>query len=112
MTVTTFTFDIDPTHRVDDPLAAEVARLSSLLEAVLADPEIAKIADIEAIRTAAEGSEGDDALMLAVAKVLAADPVEVRKKRDENPQWFADVVEKYGLGRDPKADSTGWKRVT
>lgn len=26
------------------------------------------------------------------------DPAEVRKKRDENPQWFADVVAKYGLG--------------
>ena len=35
--------------------------------------------------------------MLAVAKVLGADPAEVRKKRDENPQWFADVVAKYGL---------------
>jgi len=104
--------DIDPEHASDDPLAAEVARLSSLLEAVLADPEIAKVADIEAIRTAAEGSKDDDALVLAVAKVLGADPAEVRKKRDENPQWFADVVEKYGLGRDPKADSTGWKRVT
>lgn len=89
--------DIDPEHASDDPLAAEVARLSSLLEAVLADPEIAKVADIEAIRTAAEGSKGDDALMLAVAKVLGADPAEVRKKRDENPQWFADVVAKYGL---------------
>lgn len=90
--------DIDPEHASDDPLAAEVARLSSLLEAVLADPEIAKVADIEAIRTAAEGSKDDDALVLAVAKVLAADPAEVRKKRDENPQWFADVVAKYGLG--------------
>ena len=90
--------DIDSEHSSDDPLAAEVARLSSLLEAVLADPEIAKVADIEAIRTAAEGSKGDDALVLAVAKVLAADPAEVRKKRDENPQWFADVVAKYGLG--------------
>ena len=90
--------DIDPSHASDDPLAAEVARLSSLLEAVLADPEIAKVADIEAIRTAAEGSKGDDALVLAVAKVLGADPAEVRKKRDENPQWFADVVAKYGLG--------------
>ena len=92
--------DIDPEHASDDPLAAEVARLSSLLEAVLADPEIAKVADIEAIRTAAEGSKDDDALMLAVAKVLGADPAEVRKKRDENPQWFADVVAKYGLDRD------------
>jgi len=64
------------------------------------------------VRTAAEGSKGDDALVLAVAKHLDADPNEVRKKRDENPQWFADVVEKYGLGRDPKADSTGWKKVT
>jgi len=90
--------DIDPTHASDDPLAAEVARLSSLLEAVLADPEIAKVADIEAIRTAAEGSKDDDALVLAVAKALGADPAEVRKKRDENPQWFADVVAKYGLG--------------
>ena len=90
--------DIDPEHASDDPLAAEVARLSSLLEAVLADPEIAKVADIEAIRTAAEGSKDDDALVLAVAKVLGADPAEVRKKRDENPQWFADVVAKYGLG--------------
>ena len=90
--------DIDPTHASDDPLAAEVARLGSLLEAVLANPEIAKVADIEAIRTAAEGSKGDDALILAVAKVLGADPAEVRKKRDENPQWFADVVAKYGLG--------------
>ena len=90
--------DIDPVHASDDPLAAEVARLSSLLEAVLADPEIAKVADIEAIRTAAEGSKDDDALVLAVAKVLGADPAEVRKKRDENPQWFADVVAKYGLG--------------
>ena len=26
------------------------------------------------------------------------DRAEVRKKRDENPQWFADVVTKYGLG--------------
>ena len=92
--------DIDTSHASDDPLAAEVARLSSLLEAVLADPEIAKVADIEAIRTAAEGSKDDDALVLAVAKVLAADPAEVRKKRDENPQWFADVVAKYGLDRD------------
>ena len=90
--------DIDTSHASDDPLAAEVARLSSLLEAVLADPEIAKVADIEAIRTAAEGSKGDDALVLAVAKVLAADPAEVRKKRDADPQWFADVVAKYGLG--------------
>ncbi len=90
--------DIDPSHASDDPLAAEVARLGSLLEAVLADPEIAKVADIEAIRTAAEGSKDDDALVLAVAKVLGADPAEVRKKRDENPQWFADVVAKYGLG--------------
>ena len=92
--------DIDPVHASDDPLAAEVARLSSLLEAVLADPEIAKVADIEAIRTAAEGSKDDDALVLAVAKALGADPAEVRKKRDENPQWFADVVAKYGLDRD------------
>ena len=98
--------DIDPEHASDDPLAAEVARLSSLLEAVLADPEIAKVADIEAIRTAAEGSKGDDALVLAVAKVLGADPAEVRKKRDENPQWFADVVAKYGLDRD-KGDEIG-----
>ena len=37
---------------------------------------------------------------LAVAKALGADPAEVRKKRDENPQWFADVVAKYGLDRD------------
>ena len=94
----TLAVDIDTSHASDDPLAAEVARLSSLLEAVLADPEIAKVADIEAIRTAAEGSKGDDALVLAVAKVLGADPAEVRKKRDENPQWFADVVAKYGLG--------------
>lgn len=98
--------DIDPSHASDDPLAAEVARLSSLLEAVLADPEIAKVADIEAIRTAAEGSKDDDALVLAVAKVLGADPAEVRKKRDENPQWFADVVAKYGLGGG-KADEVG-----
>ena len=49
------------------------------------------------VRTAAEGSKDDDAMVLAVAKVLGADPVEVRKKRDENPQWFADVVAKYGL---------------
>ena len=90
--------DIDPEHASDDPLAAEVARLGSLLEAVLADPEIAKVADIEAIRTAAEGSKDDDALVLAVAKVLGADPAEVRKKRDADPQWFADVVAKYGLG--------------
>lgn len=96
--------DIDPTHASDDPLAAEVARLSSLLEAVLADPEIAKVADIEAIRTAAEGTKGDDAMVLAVAKVLGADPAEVRKKRDENPQWFADVVAKYGLDRGGKSD--------
>ena len=68
--------------------------------------------NLEAIRTAAEGSKGDDALVLAVAKVLGADPAEVRKKRDADPQWFADVVAKYGLGRDPKADSTGWKKVT
>lgn len=88
--------DIDPEHASDDPLAAEVARLSSLLEAVLADPEIAKVADIEAIRTAAEGSKDDDALVLAVAKVLGADPAEVRKKRDENPQWFADMVTSTG----------------
>ena len=98
--------DIDTSHASDDPLAAEVARLSSLLEAVLADPEIAKVADIEAIRTAAEGSKDDDALVLAVAKVLAADPAEVRKKRDENPQWFADVVAKYGLGSG-KGDEIG-----
>ena len=98
--------DIDTSHASDDPLAAEVARLSSLLEAVLADPEIAKVADIEAIRTAAEGSKGDDALVLAVAKVLAADPAEVRKKRDADPQWFADVVAKYGLGGG-KADEIG-----
>ena len=52
------------------------------------------------VRTAAEGSKGDDALVLAVAKVLGADPAEVRKKRDENPQWFADVVAQYGLDRD------------
>ena len=96
--------DIDPEHASDDPLAAEVARLSSLLEAVLADPEIAKVADIEAIRTAAEGSKGDDALVLAVAKVLGADPAEVRKKRDADPQWFADVVAKYGLDRGGKGD--------
>ena len=96
--------DIDPEHASDDPLAAEVARLGSLLEAVLADPEIAKVADIEAIRTAAEGSKGDDALVLAVAKALGADPDEVRKKRAENPQWFADVVAKYGLDRDSKSD--------
>ena len=38
-----------------------------------------------------------DALVLALAKMLGADPAEVRKKRDENPQWFADVVAKYGL---------------
>lgn len=88
--------DIDPEHASDDPLAAEVARLSSLLEAVLADPEIAKVADIEAIRTAAEGTKDDDALVLAVAKVLGADPAEVRKKRDENPQWFADMVTSTG----------------
>lgn len=88
--------DIDPEHASDDPLAAEVARLSSLLEAVLADPEIAKVADIEAIRTAAEGTKDDDALVLAVAKVLGADPVEVRKNRDENPQWFADMVTSTG----------------
>jgi len=50
------------------------------------------------VRTAAEGTKGDDALVLAVAKALGADPNEVRKKRDENPQWFADVVAKYGLG--------------
>jgi len=50
------------------------------------------------VRTAADSSKGDDALVLAVAKDLAADPNEVRKKRDENPQWFADVVAKYGLG--------------
>ena len=97
--------DIDPEHASDDPLAAEVARLSSLLEAVLADPEIAKVADIEAIRTAAEGSKGDDALVLAVAKVLGADPAEVRKKRDADPQWFADVVAKYGLGVDKSDDA-------
>ncbi len=35
---------------------------------------------------------------LAVAKVLGADPAEVRKKRDADPTWFADVVAKYGLG--------------
>ena len=99
--------DIDPEHASDDPLAAEVARLSSLLEAVLADPEIAKVADIEAIRTAAEGSKDDDALVLAVAKVLAADPAEVRKKRDENPQWFADVVAKYGLSDGKMLDEIG-----
>ncbi len=96
--------DIDTEHASDDPLAAEVARLSSLLEAVLADPEIAKVADIEAIRTAAESTKGDDALVLAVAKVLGADPAEVRKKRDADPQWFADVVAKYGLGNGDKAD--------
>lgn len=89
--------EIDPTHQVDDPLAAEVARLSSLLEAALADPEIAKVADIEAIRTAADSTKGDDALVLAVAKQLGADPAEVRKKRDADPTWFADVVAKYGL---------------
>jgi len=42
--------------------------------------------------------------MLAVAKVLAADPAEVRKKRDENPQWFADIVAKYGLDGGGKGD--------
>ncbi len=40
--------DIDTSHASDDPLAAEVARLSSLLEAVLADPEIAKVSDLSA----------------------------------------------------------------
>jgi len=55
------------------------------------------VADIAAIRTAAEGTKDDDALVLAVAKVLGADPAEVRKKRDADPQWFADVVAKYGL---------------
>ena len=58
------------------------------------------------VRTAAEGSKGDDALVLAVAKVLGADPAEVRKKRDADPQWFADVVAKYGLGGG-KADEVG-----
>lgn len=48
----------------------------------------------------AQGGSNDDALVLAVAKVLGADPAEVRKKRDENPQWFADVVAQYGLDRD------------
>ena len=89
--------DIDPEHASDDPLAAEVAGLRAVVEALLADPEIAKVADIEAIRTAAEGSKGDDALVLAVAKALGADPAEVRKKRDADPQWFADIVTKYGL---------------
>ena len=70
---------------------------------------IAKVADIEAIRTAAEGSKDDDALVLAVAKVLGADPAEVRKKRDENPQWFADVVAKYGLGGGKGDESAGVK---
>lgn len=41
---------------------------------------------------------GGGALVLAVAKVLGADPAEVRKKRDENPQWFADVVERHAFG--------------
>ena len=76
-------------------LAAEVAGLRAVVEALLADPEIAKVADIDAIRTAAEGSKDDDALVIAVAKALGADPAEVRKKRDADPQWFADVVAKY-----------------
>lgn len=75
---------------------AQNAQIVSLSRAVLADPEIAKVADIEAIRTAAEGTKDDDALVLAVAKVLGADPAEVRKKRDENPQWFADMVTSTG----------------
>ena len=84
-------------------LAAQVETLTAQVDALLTaqagvDPEIAKVADIEAIRTAAEGSKGDDALVLAVAKALGADPAEVRKKRDADPQWFADVVAKYGLG--------------
>ena len=33
-----------------------------------------------------------------MAKELGADPAEVRKKREADPQWFADVVAKYGLG--------------
>lgn len=90
--------DIDPSTQVDDPLAAEVAELRAFVEALKADPEAAKVIDFAAIATAAEGSKGDDALVLAVAKALGADPAEVRKKRDENPQWFADVVAKYGLG--------------
>lgn len=98
--------DIDPTHSVDDPLASEVAGLRAVVEALLADPEIAKVADIDAIRTAAEGSKDDDALILAVAKQLGADPAEVRKKRDADPQWFADVVAKYGLGSG-KGDEVG-----
>lgn len=98
--------DIDPTHSVDDPIATEVAGLRAVVEALLADPEIAKVADIEAIRTKAEGSKDDDALILAVAKQLGADPAEVRKKRDADPQWFADVVAKYGLGSG-KGDEVG-----
>ena len=98
--------DIDPVHTIDDPLAAEVAGLRAVVEALLADPEIAKVADIDAIRTAAEGSKDDDALVIAVAKALGADPAEVRKKRDADPQWFADVVAKYGLGSG-KGDEVG-----
>ena len=104
VTITPPSADIDPEHASDDPLAAEVAGLRAVIEALLADPEIAKVADIEAIRTAAEGSKDDDALVLAVAKVLGADPAEVRKKRDADPQWFADVVAKYGLSNGDKAD--------
>jgi len=45
--------------------------------------------------------------MLAVAKVLGADPAEVRKKRDADPQWFADVVAKYGLSDGKMLDEIG-----
>ena len=53
--------------------------------------------DVDAVKAEAEVDTSDDALVLAVAKVLGADPAEVRKKRDADPQWFADVVAKYGL---------------
>ena len=59
--------------------------------------------DVDAVKAEAEVDTSDDALVPAVAKVLGADPDEVRKKRDADPQWFADVVAKYGLDRG-KAD--------
>ena len=55
--------------------------------------------DVDAVKAEAEVDTSDDALVLAVAKVLAADPAEVRKKRDADPTWFADMVAKYGLDR-------------
>lgn len=90
--------DIDPTHTVDDPIATEVAQLRAQNEALIAALDTAKVIDADAIRATAEGTKDDESLLLEVAKRIPADPAEVRKKRAENPQWFADVVAKYGLG--------------